>query len=209
MREPHERPQRRGWDRAGAGGVRRLLQPSAVLPAETGYSAIPAPRSPLPCRAVRGHPRPGKARRTATPKGQARASAPTRPAQPATSAGLGSKAAPPPARRGPSVAGAGGHRSLRDRARPEGREAPNPCTLITGLPLVGGQKFPRRHWSMLRSAHPIGSPARGGSKQHLHGGGQLFVVNRGGRCARVRVGAGWVGGWARAAEAALPPPASP
>lgn len=176
--EPHERRQRRGWDRACAGGVRRLLQPSAVLHAEKGYSAIPAPRSPLPCRGVPGHPSTGKACRTATPRRQARASAPTRPAQPATSAGLGSNAAPPPARHGPSAAGPGGPRALRDPARPEGREAPRPRTLMAGLPLVGRQKFPRRHWSMLRSAHPIGSPARGGSKQHLHGGGRLFYCQR-------------------------------
>lgn len=79
---------------------------------------------------------------------------------------------------------------------------------MRGLPLAGRQRFPRRHWSMLMSAHPIGWPVSGGSKQHLHGAGQLFVVNRGRRRAvraRSRSRSRSVGGRRRAPP--RPPPA--
>jgi len=90
--------------------------------------------------------------------------------------------------------------ATRRLLRPGGEQPP--ARHAADGPSIGRQaEVPAPSPRMLTNARPIGWPARGGSEQHLHGAGPLFVVNRGERAVRAR--SCGVGG-----RAPPPPPAA-
>lgn len=179
---------------------------------------VPCPAAA--CGGIGDPRRPGRARQTATARGPARPSPPARLTQPATPAGPGNNAGLQPARRALSAAGlAASPRRPPPGPAPSGpapapRGKKPPARYANGGAAIGRHAevpAPSLEYANERPSYWFARQRRLQTTfawrwtalccqpRQPAGGARAFV--------HVRVRAGWVGGRARAAEAAPPPPA--